>query len=84
MDFRAVVILADIHGFAYKDIAALLDCPVGTVMSRLFRGRRLLQEQLFEYAAHEGILSLHRSGKGGAPLDLRAYRAQRARLAKSA
>jgi len=84
VDFRTVVILADIHGFSYKDIADLLDCPVGTVMSRLFRGRRLLQEQLFEYAADQGILSPNRDGGTEGPLDLQAYRARRARTAAKA
>jgi RNA polymerase sigma-70 factor (ECF subfamily) len=49
-DFRIVVLLADLHDFSYKEIAAMLDCPVGTVMSRLFRGRRALQARLGAYA----------------------------------
>ncbi|MEW5849219.1 MAG: sigma-70 family RNA polymerase sigma factor [Myxococcota bacterium] len=79
VDFRTVVILADVHGFSYKDIADLLDCPVGTVMSRLFRGRRLLQEQLKEYAVQEGVLS--RKALGENTVDLAAYRARRTRTA---
>ncbi len=54
IDFRIVVILADLQEFAYKEIAEILDCPVGTVMSRLFRGRRLLQKELAAYAAEHG------------------------------
>jgi RNA polymerase sigma-70 factor, ECF subfamily len=54
IDFRLVVILADLQEFAYKEIAEILDCPVGTVMSRLFRGRRLLQKELATYAAEHG------------------------------
>ena len=54
IDFRLVVILADLQEFAYKEIAEILDCPVGTVMSRLFRGRRLLQKELASYAAEHG------------------------------
>ena len=54
IDFRLVVILADLQEFAYKEIAEILDCPVGTVMSRLFRGRRLLQKALEGYAAEHG------------------------------
>ena len=42
-DYRMVILLADIEGFAYKEIAEILDIPVGTVMSRLYRGRRLLE-----------------------------------------
>src|SRR5581483_10507896 len=45
-DFRAVVLLVDVEEFAYKDAAAILNVPVGTVMSRLSRGRRLLRERL--------------------------------------
>ncbi len=47
--FRSVVILADLQGFSYKEIADILGIPVGTVMSRLFRGRRLLQKKLWDY-----------------------------------
>jgi RNA polymerase sigma-70 factor (ECF subfamily) len=54
-DFRMVVLLADLHDFSYKEIAEILDCPVGTVMSRLFRGRRALQARLAEYAQARGI-----------------------------
>ncbi|MFN0061670.1 MAG: sigma-70 family RNA polymerase sigma factor [Myxococcaceae bacterium] len=56
IDFRLVVILADLQEFSYKEIADILDCPVGTVMSRLFRGRRLLQEALRAYAIGSGIV----------------------------
>ena len=45
-DFRTVVVLCDIEGLSYKDIAEVIDCPVGTVMSRLYRGRRLLEKKL--------------------------------------
>lgn len=48
--FRIVVILADIEGFSYKEVAELLKCPIGTVMSRLHRGRKLLQKALWIYA----------------------------------
>src|SRR5471030_835290 len=57
IDFRMVVILADLQEFAYKEIAEILDCPVGTVMSRLFRGRRMLQKQLHAYAVEQGIIA---------------------------
>ena len=49
-NFRNVVILADIEGFSYKEIAEILGIPIGTVMSRLHRGRRQLQVKLWEYA----------------------------------
>lgn len=57
IDFRLVVILADLQEFSYKEIAEILDCPVGTVMSRLFRGRKLLQKTLREYALGQGVLN---------------------------
>ncbi len=50
LQFRSAVILADLQGFSYKEIAEILGVPVGTVMSRLSRGRHLLQRRLWEYA----------------------------------
>ena len=67
VDFRLAVILADLQDFSYKEIADILDVPVGTVMSRLFRGRRLLQKQLAEYAASSGVL--HAGGDDGSIRD---------------
>jgi len=81
VDFRSVVLLADVHDFSYKEIAQMLDCPMGTVMSRLYRGRRLLQEQLFDYAVAEGILHPERDGEDGVTADLESYRRRRQRAA---
>lgn len=58
LDFRMVVILADLQEFSYKEIAEILDCPVGTVMSRLYRGRKLLQKYLLGYAVEQGVVHL--------------------------
>jgi RNA polymerase sigma-70 factor (ECF subfamily) len=54
--FRLVVVLSDIEGFSYKEIAEIIDAPIGTVMSRLFRGRKLLQKELWDYAHKKGII----------------------------
>jgi RNA polymerase sigma-70 factor (ECF subfamily) len=48
--FRLVVVLSDVEGFSYKEIAEILDIPIGTVMSRLHRGRKALQKALHTYA----------------------------------
>ncbi|HEY7114463.1 MAG TPA: sigma-70 family RNA polymerase sigma factor [Thermoanaerobaculia bacterium] len=55
-DYRMVVILADLEDFSYKEIAEILDCPVGTVMSRLYRGRKLLEKALLRYARQHGYI----------------------------
>jgi RNA polymerase sigma-70 factor (ECF subfamily) len=55
-DFRTAVVLCDVEGLSYKEIADAMDCPVGTVMSRLFRGRRLLEAQLRSFAVAEGYV----------------------------
>ena len=54
-NFRAVVLLADVEEFSYKEIAEMLDVPIGTVMSRLNRGRKLLRTELADYAATCGV-----------------------------
>jgi RNA polymerase sigma-70 factor (ECF subfamily) len=56
--FRMPVLLADLQSFAYKEIAEIMDCPIGTVMSRLYRGRRMLRERLGEYAEKEGYVEM--------------------------
>ena len=53
--FRLAVLLADVEGFAYKEIAEILDIPIGTVMSRLHRGRKALQKELYGFAVARGI-----------------------------
>jgi RNA polymerase sigma-70 factor, ECF subfamily len=67
IDFRMAVILADLQEFSYKEVAEILDVPVGTVMSRLFRGRRLLRRVL----ADQGAVGEN------APIHLDAYRAKK-------
>jgi RNA polymerase sigma-70 factor (ECF subfamily) len=84
-DFRTAVVLCDVQGLSYKEIAEIMQTPVGTVMSRLFRGRKLLAAALREFALSEGYV---RSGGEQAPapaaadhkdtIDLEKYRAARA------
>jgi RNA polymerase sigma-70 factor, ECF subfamily len=54
-DFRIPVVLCDMQGLSYKEIAEAMQCPVGTVMSRLFRGRKLLAQALASYAKDQGF-----------------------------
>lgn len=61
-NFRMVVLLADLEGFSYKEIADILDIPIGTVMSRLHRGRKALQVALWDFATKRGLV-----GEGDRP-----------------
>jgi RNA polymerase sigma-70 factor (ECF subfamily) len=67
-DFRMAVYLADVEGFSYKEIAEIMGTPIGTVMSRLHRGRRALRSALQEYARGRGVVRPAGSGAvGGRP-----------------
>ena len=77
-DFRVAVVLSDLQDFSYKEIAEIMDCPIGTVMSRLHRGRKMLQKKLRAYATERGILPKNESGEAGEkPTSLADYRAKR-------
>ena len=54
--YRMPILLADVEGFAYKEIAEILDVPIGTVMSRLHRGRKQLQKRLYSFAEEHRLL----------------------------
>lgn len=56
-DFRTVVILCDIEGLTYEEIAEFVNCPIGTVRSRLHRGRKMLRAKLFDYAKSRGFIT---------------------------
>ncbi|MBK8481891.1 MAG: sigma-70 family RNA polymerase sigma factor [Proteobacteria bacterium] len=58
-DFRLAVLLCDVHGFSYKEMAEILGCPIGTVMSRLYRGRQRLQQALHGLGVELGLLPLN-------------------------
>jgi RNA polymerase sigma-70 factor (ECF subfamily) len=55
--FRMAVLLADVEGFSYKEIADILDIPIGTVMSRLHRGRKALQKTLHDFGMERGLVA---------------------------
>ena len=78
--FRMAVLLADVEGFSYKEIAEMVDVPIGTVMSRLHRGRKAMQRELYEFAKARRLLpddAVDPSGATGhttAPAHAKAHR----------
>jgi len=81
-EFRTAVVLCDVEGFSYKEIAEIMECPVGTVMSRLYRGRRLLKKSLYDYAVSEGIVRPEHAdpaegGEAKDVIELAHYRGQK-------
>jgi RNA polymerase sigma-70 factor (ECF subfamily) len=63
--FRLAVLLADVEGFSYKEIAEIMDVPIGTVMSRLHRGRRALQKRLYDFGRARGLIGERGTGTHG-------------------
>jgi RNA polymerase sigma-70 factor (ECF subfamily) len=80
-EFKLAVILCDVEEFSYEEIAEIMGCPIGTVMSRLHRGRKLLQKSLYSHAVAMGIVkgedSVGSAPSVSAPADLTAYRARK-------
>ena len=77
VEFRKIVVLSDIQGLSYKEIADQVGIPVGTVMSRLFRGRRILQEALFDFAVESGVVRVPEGAPARGKSGLRAMRERR-------
>lgn len=83
-EFKLAVLLCDVQEFSYEETAQIMGCPIGTVMSRLHRGRKLLQRALYNHAVSLGIVKgeevLQGSGnhpKATAPADIALYRARK-------
>jgi RNA polymerase sigma-70 factor (ECF subfamily) len=76
-DFKMVVLLADVQGFSYKEVADILGCPIGTVMSRLHRGRRILQRELVDFAVDAGLAAKETMSEKERPADLAVFRNQK-------
>jgi len=82
-EFRLAVVLCDVEEFSYEEIADIMGCPIGTVMSRLHRGRKLLQKSLYAHALAMGIVKgedvvgARNAHKTPAPASLEAYRARK-------
>jgi RNA polymerase sigma-70 factor (ECF subfamily) len=81
-EFRLAVVLSDVEELSYKEIAEIMGCPIGTVMSRLHRGRRLLKRRLYEHARAYGIVGPEtevgtQKADETPVVDLRNYRAKR-------
>ena len=64
-DFRTIVVLADIEGYTYEEIADFIDCPIGTVRSRLHRARKILYARLHGYAEEHGLVEKDKSALTG-------------------
>jgi RNA polymerase sigma-70 factor (ECF subfamily) len=80
-EYRTVVMLSDVYDFSYAEIAEIVGCPVGTVMSRLFRGRQRLKKALYDYACEQGIITAPASQDESA-VSLDEYRAKKSQGAK--
>ena len=78
-EFRLAVVLSDVEEFTYEEIAQIMGCPIGTVMSRLHRGRKLLQRALYNHALSLGIVKGEPLSETKEPTNLADYRARNKR-----
>jgi len=80
-EFRLAVLLADVEELSYREISEIMGCPIGTVMSRLHRGRRLLRTRLYDQARALGVVGpesvLFEEERSAEPVDIRQYRRQK-------
>ena len=80
-EFKLAVVLCDVEEFSYEEIAEIMGCPIGTVMSRLHRGRKLLQKSLYSHALAMGIVKgedeIFEPARRLEPADLASYRAKK-------
>ncbi len=80
-EFKLAVVLCDVEEFSYEEIAQIMGCPIGTVMSRLHRGRKLLQRALYNHALAMGIVkgeeTVGGEGKTPTPTNLAEFRARK-------
>ena len=79
-EFKLAVVLCDVEEFSYEEIADIMGCPIGTVMSRLHRGRKLLQKSLYSHALAMGIVKGEDEifeAKKVEPTDIASYRAKK-------
>ena len=76
-EFRLAVILSDVEEFSYEEIADIMGCPMGTVMSRLHRGRKILQRTLYDHALSMGIVKAEALVAAEPPADLAQFRAKK-------
>jgi RNA polymerase sigma-70 factor (ECF subfamily) len=73
-DYRMAVTLADLQGLSYKEIAEVMECPIGTVMSRIYRGRRQLHKLLYDHAIETGLVQPEANEDEDAPVSLTDYK----------
>jgi RNA polymerase sigma-70 factor, ECF subfamily len=73
-DYRLMIMLADVEELSYKEIADAVNVPIGTVMSRLHRARKMMQKQLIEQAVHMGIVVPEATSEADGAIDMQRYR----------